>query len=96
MKSLSASAIFLTLAGVGVAALGWPPGQVIVEVVTLLTVQSFGIVVAHTPPVYLGAREKHCSQRIPLKTQLMKLHNNKYNFSFLYMKLEKILKGPCP
>lgn len=47
------SSSVLTLAGVGVASLGWSPGQVIVEVITLLTVQTLGVMVTHTPAVDL-------------------------------------------
>lgn len=39
-------------AGISVTALSWSPGQVIIEVITLFTVQSVGVVFAHTPPVY--------------------------------------------
>lgn len=46
----------LTLAGMSVASLGWSPGQVIVEVITLLTVQALGVVVTHTPAVNLKQR----------------------------------------
>lgn len=38
----------LTLAGIGVAPLGWSPRQVVMEIHTLFTVQTFGVVVAHT------------------------------------------------
>lgn len=43
----------LTLAGVGVASLSWSPGHVIVEVITLLTVQTLGVMVTHTSAVNL-------------------------------------------
>lgn len=46
----------LTLAGVSVAPLGRSPGQVIVEVITLLTVQALCVVVTHTPAVNLDNR----------------------------------------
>lgn len=53
-----ASSSVLTLAGVGAASLGWSPGQVVVEVVTPLTVQTFGIVVAHAPAVNLERKRE--------------------------------------
>lgn len=37
----------LTFAGVGVASLSRSPGQIVVEVLTLLTVQAFSVVVTH-------------------------------------------------
>lgn len=49
----SSSSSVLTLAGVGVASLSWSPGQVVVKVITLLTVQTIGVVVTHTPAVNL-------------------------------------------
>lgn len=54
----------LTLAGVGVASFGRPPGQVVVEVLTQLTVQTLGVMVAHTSAVNLqkgwkGACSRH-------------------------------------
>lgn len=47
----------LTLAGVGVGSLGWPPRQVVVEVAALLAVQSLGVVVAHAPAVHLQKKK---------------------------------------
>lgn len=49
----SSSSSVLTLAGVGVASLSWSPGQVVVKVITLLTVQTIGVVVTHTPAMNL-------------------------------------------
>lgn len=43
----------LTFAGIGVASLSRPPGQVMVEVPTLLTVQALRVVVTHAVPVNL-------------------------------------------
>lgn len=43
----------LTLAGVGVASLRRTPWQVVVEVLTRLAVQAFGVVVAHAVTVNL-------------------------------------------
>ena len=48
----------LTLAGIGAASLSWFPGQVIVEVITYLTVQTLGVMVTHTPAVNLKTRRK--------------------------------------
>ena len=53
---LSPSSSVLTLAGVGVASLGWPPGQVIAEIITLFTVQTPSVMVAHTPAVNLKGK----------------------------------------
>lgn len=38
----------LTLAGVGVSSLGRSPGQIVVKVLTALTVQSLSVVITHT------------------------------------------------
>lgn len=46
----------LTLAGMGVASLSWSPGQIIVEVITLLTVQTLSVMVTHTSAVNLKKR----------------------------------------
>lgn len=43
----------LTSAGIGVASLSWPPGQIVVEILTLLAVQALGVVVAHAVAVNL-------------------------------------------
>lgn len=56
LKTVCDSFALLTLAGVTVASLSWSPGQVIVEVITLLTVQALGVVVTHTPAVNLKQR----------------------------------------
>lgn len=39
------------LAGIGVASLSWSPGQVMVEILTLFTVQTFGVVITHAVTV---------------------------------------------
>lgn len=52
-----ADRIGLTLAGVCVAALRRPPRLVVVEVITLLTVQTFGIMVANTSAMNLKRPE---------------------------------------
>lgn len=44
----------LTLAGVCVASLSRSPGQVVVKVTALLTVQPLGVMIAHTPAVNLN------------------------------------------
>lgn len=51
-------ALLLTLAGVCVAAFSWSPGQVVVKVTALLTVQPLGVVIAHTPAVNLKKRHE--------------------------------------
>lgn len=56
MCALLVSSCELTLAGISVVALRWSPGQVVVEIIALFTVQSFGVVVAHTPAVNLIKR----------------------------------------
>lgn len=56
----------LTPAGVGVAALGGLPGQVVVEVVTALAVHPLGVVVAHAPAVHLkGKGQRGAGQKAP-------------------------------
>ena len=50
------SSCALTLAGISVVALRWFPGQVVMEIITLFTVQTFGVVVAHAPAVNLKKR----------------------------------------
>lgn len=52
-------AAFITLAGIGVATLGWFPGQIIIEIITLLTVQSLCIMLAHTSPVHLETNKSN-------------------------------------
>ena len=56
----------LTLAGIGVVSLCRPPGQVVVEVLTVLTVQTLCVVVTHAVTMDLDThthahreREKH-------------------------------------
>lgn len=46
----------LTFAGIGVAPLGWSPREVVVEVQTLLTVQTFGVVVTHAVTMNLKTK----------------------------------------
>lgn len=43
----------LTFAGIGVASLGWSPRQVMVEILTLFTVKTLGVVVTHAVPMNL-------------------------------------------
>lgn len=48
----------LTFAGIGVAALGWSPGQIVVKGFALFTVQSFSVVVAHTVTMNLKDKDR--------------------------------------
>lgn len=47
----------LTLAGVGVSSLRWPPRQIVVEVLTALAVQTLGVVIAYTAAVDLNTQK---------------------------------------
>lgn len=46
--------VSLTLAGMAVAILGWMPGQIVMEILTLLTVEAASVVLADAGPVNLG------------------------------------------
>lgn len=59
----------LTLAGIGVASLSWSPRQVVVEVLTLFTVQTFGVVVTHAVTVNLK------TQKTQTHTYILKKHS---------------------
>lgn len=49
----------LTLAGISVASFSWSPGQVVVEILTPFTVQTFGVVVTHAVTVNLKTTTIH-------------------------------------
>lgn len=49
-----------TSAGVRVPRLCWSPGQVVVEIPAALTVQTLGVVFAHTATVDLKDQEEQC------------------------------------
>lgn len=48
--------VSLTLAGMAVAILGWMPGQIMMEILTLLTVEAASVVFADAGPMNLGRK----------------------------------------